>query len=167
MNEKRVIKKYPNRRLYDTVESKYVTLDDVRRLALNGTQFCVIDQKTGDDITRSILLQIIIEQEDGGQPIFTTDALLEMVRFYGDTVRGLASNFLERSVSIITEQQKQFHTRMNQAVKSNPLTAMTELTQNNLKLWQDMQEQFFKAAGVARKDADAEQKSKDPEQEEK
>jgi polyhydroxyalkanoate synthesis repressor PhaR len=160
MNEKRVIKKYPNRRLYDTSESKYITLDDVRRLALDGVQFCVVDQKTGEDITRSILLQIIIEQEDGGQPIFTTDALLDIVRFYGDTVRGLASNFMERSLNMFTDQQRQFQSRVNQAVKSNPLSTMTELTQRNLQLWQDMQDQFFRAAGIGRTES-GEKKGKD------
>jgi polyhydroxyalkanoate synthesis regulator protein len=109
-----------------------------------------MDQKTGEDITRSILLQIIIEQEDNGQPIFTTDSLLDIIRFYGDTVRGMASNFMERSLNMFTEQQKLLHSRMNQAVKNNPLTAMSELTQRNLQLWQDMQDQFFRAAGVGR-----------------
>jgi polyhydroxyalkanoate synthesis repressor PhaR len=165
MSDKRVIKKYPNRRLYDTTESKYITLDDVRRLALDGVPFCVTDQKTGEDITRSILLQIIIEQEDGGQPIFTTDSLLGIIRFYGDTVRGLASNFLEHSLSMFTEQQKQFHSRMSQAVKSNPLSAMTEMTQRNFQLWKEMQDQFFKAAGLARDNPSDESSRSDKEEE--
>ena len=84
-NEKRVIKKYPNRRLYDTSESKYVTLSDVRELVLSGISFCVIDKKSGEDITRSILLQIIIEQEEEGDPMFSTD-VLEQMKEHGHVV---------------------------------------------------------------------------------
>jgi polyhydroxyalkanoate synthesis repressor PhaR len=146
---KRIIKKYPNRRLYDTVESKYITLADVRGLVLEGVEFCVKDQKTGEDITRSILLQIISEQEGCGEPIFSTDALTRIIRFYGDTVQGVAASFLEQSLSLVSEQQRRFHAQINEAVKANPLTAMTELTQRNLELIQKMQESFFKSAGRA------------------
>ncbi len=148
MSEKRVIKKYPNRRLYDTVESKYITVDDVRRLVLNDVNFCVIDKKTGEDITRNILLQIIIEQEEDGEPIFTADVLSKIIRFYGDAVQGMASNFIERSLAIFTEQQDAFRTQLNEAIKRHPLTTMTELTQRNLNLWREMQEEFFRSAGV-------------------
>ena len=147
MAEKRVIKKYPNRRLYDTAVSKYITLDDVRRLVLEGGEFAVTDAKTGEDITRGILLQIIIEQEVDGEPVFTIDALTQIIRFYGDAVQGLAANFLERSLSMFTEQQKRYQEQINDAVVANPITAITEMTQRNLKLWQGMQEEFFKAAG--------------------
>lgn len=147
MAEKRVIKKYPNRRLYDTAVSKYITLDDVRELVLEGHDFMVTDAKSGEDITRGILLQIIIEQEVDGEPVFTTDALTQIIRFYGDAVQGLASNFLERSLSMFTEQQRRFQEQINDAVVANPITAITEMTQRNLKLWQNMQEEFFKTAG--------------------
>jgi polyhydroxyalkanoate synthesis repressor PhaR len=146
--DKRLIKKYPNRRLYDTTESRYITLEDVRRLVVQGIDFCVTDQKTGEDITRNILLQIILEQEDDGEPIFTTDALLRIIRCYGNAVQGLAAEFLERSLSLFTEQQKVFQDRLNEAVKNNPFTTITELTQRNLKLWKSMQDSFFKAAGI-------------------
>ncbi len=146
--DKRLIKKYPNRRLYDTTESHYITLEDVRRLVVQGVDFLVTDQKTGEDITRNILLQIILEQEDDGEPIFTTDALLGIIRCYGDAVQGLAAEFLERSLSLFTEQQKLFQARLDEAVKNNPFTAITELTQRNLTLWKTMQDSFFKAAGL-------------------
>lgn len=148
MGEKRVIKKYPNRRLYDTVDSKYITLADVRELVLSGVDFCVRDQKSGEDITRSILLQIITEQEDHGEPIFTTHALLRIIRFYGDAVQGLAGGFIERSLSILTEQQKLFHSQLNDAVKNNPLTTLTDLTQRNLEVFRQMQDSLFRAAGI-------------------
>ena len=101
--EKRVIKKYPNRRLYDTSESKYVTLNDVRKLVLDGVSFCVIDKKSGDDITRNILLQIIIEQEDEGEPLFTTDVLEQLIGFYGNSVQGVAGDFIGQSLNMFRE----------------------------------------------------------------
>ncbi len=148
MSEKRVIKKYPNRRLYDTVESKYITLEDVRQLIVDGVDFCVSDQKTGEDITRSILLQIILELEDRGNPIFTTDMLSRIICFYGDTMQNLVTEFLGRSISLFTEQQRLVQDRFNSAVKHNPLTAVAELTQRNIELWTSMQNSFFTAAGL-------------------
>jgi len=145
-NSKRVIKKYPNRRLYDTAESRYITLEQIRQLVLQGVEFCVLDQKSGEDITRSILLQVIIEQECGGEPIFTTDVLQQIIRFYGDAIQGLAANYLDRSLNLFTEQQRFFQSRMTEAVKNNPLTTLTELTQHNLDLWKKMQDNFFRAA---------------------
>lgn len=162
MEDKRIIKKYPNRRLYDTVESKYITLADVRGLVLENVAFCVKDQKSGEDITRSILLQIISEQEGCGEPIFSTDALTQIIRFYGDTVQGVAASFLEQSLSLFSEQQKRFHAQINEAVKRNPLTAMTEITQHNLEMIKKMQDSFFKAAGLARgQDGEAEEQDSD------
>lgn len=148
MDEKRTIKKYPNRRLYDTAISKYITLDDIRHLVLNETDFAVTDAKTKADITRNILLQVILEQEEGGEPIFTIDILSQIIRFYGDAVQGLASNYLERSLSLFTEQQHRFNKQIRDAVTADPLTALSDLTQRNLSIWRDMQEGFFKAAGM-------------------
>ncbi len=148
MDEKRIIKKYPNRRLYDTAISKYITLDDIRHLVLDEADFAVIDAKTKADITRNILLQVILEQEEGGEPIFTTDILSRIIRFYGNAVQGLASDYLERSLALFTEQQHRFNEQISQAVTTDPLTALTELTQRNLSIWRDMQKGFFKAAGM-------------------
>lgn len=89
MTTPRVIKKYPNRRLYDSEKSRYITLADVRDLVLDGTGFVVIDKKTGQDITRTILLQIIIEQEQHGEPIMSEDFLSQVIRAHGKTVAGL------------------------------------------------------------------------------
>lgn len=146
MSEQRIIKKYPNRRLYDTAISKYITLDDVRQLVLAGADFCVKDAKSEEDITRTILLQIIIEQEEDGEPIFTTEVLTQIIRFYGDAVQGLASTFLQRSLAMFAEQQELLQHQLDDAMRTNPFTAMTELTQRNLKLWRNMQESFFKGA---------------------
>lgn len=157
MNEeqKRIIKKYPNRRLYDTQESKYVTLNDVRKLVIDGIPFQVIDKKTEEDITRSILLQIIIEQEEGGEPIFSTDLLQQLIGFYGNSVQGVAADFLASSMQLFQEQQERFQTQMNEALRANPLSnAVAELTQQNLKIWRDMQDSFFRAAGVGARRSD-------------
>ena len=101
----RLIKKYPNRRLYDTALSCYITLADVRDLVLNQDEFQVIDAKTGDDLTRSILLQIILEAESGGAPMFTSDVLAQMIRFYGNAMQGFMGRYLENNIGAFTEMQ--------------------------------------------------------------
>jgi len=157
MNEetKRVIKKYPNRRLYDTAESKYVTLNDVRKLVLEGVSFCVIDKKSGEDITRNILLQIIIEQEEVGDPLFTTDVLEQIIGFYGNSVQGVAGDFLGQSLKLFREQQLRFQNQMREAMQANPMSSvLSELTRQNMEMWKQMQSSFFKnvGAGTVRRD---------------
>jgi len=148
MSETRIIKKYPNRRLYDTEDSKYITLEDVKRLVLAGVDFCVKDVKSDEDLTRNILLQIISEQEHVGEPFFSTDLLTQIIRSYGDSVQTLAGDYLQKSMQLFVEQQKQFQ----EAMTSNPLTAMSHMAEQNMKLWQDMQANFFKAAGIKTND---------------
>jgi len=144
-NLKRVIKKYPNRRLYDTEESRYVTLCDIRKLVVEEVGFCVIDKKTGDDITRSILLQIITEQEDCGEPLFTIDALEKIIGFYGKSLQALAGESLCESINIFRDQQEKIQSQLTDALKLNPVTApLTEMTKKNLEVWNQMQAQFFK-----------------------
>jgi polyhydroxyalkanoate synthesis repressor PhaR len=150
---KRVIKKYPNRRLYDTNESKYVTLNDVRKLVLEETPFCVIDKKSGEDITRNILLQIIIDQEDGGDPIFSTDALQQLIGFYGNSARGMAGDFMRTSVNVLYEQQKQLQNQFTTALQTNPISGMfAETAKRNIELWQGIQESVMKSSGLFRPD---------------
>jgi len=146
---KRVIKKYPNRRLYDTSESKYVTLSDVRTLVLEGIPFCVIDKKTEEDITRNILLQIIIEQEDQGEPIFTTDVLEKIIGYYGNSAQTMASDFLSNSLAVFQAQHEAMQEKMTEALSSNPMSdAFKQMTERNMDLWQQMQTNFFRAAGL-------------------
>lgn len=146
MEDKRIIKKYPNRRLYDTEESKYITLEDIRKLVLKNKDFIVKDVKSEEDLTRSILLQIIIEQEDDGEPLFNTQALSHIIRFYGDSVQSVAGDYLQKSIDLFVSQQKQMQEQVQSAVSSNPITAMTELTEQNLDKWKKMQENFFENA---------------------
>jgi polyhydroxyalkanoate synthesis repressor PhaR len=112
----RVIKKYPNRRLYDTDTSSYITLAEVKQLVMKSAAFVVRDAKTGDDITRSILLQIILEEEAGGGPMFTEPVLASIIRFYGQAMQGYMGPYLEKNIQAMTEVQAQL------AEKSDELT---------------------------------------------
>jgi polyhydroxyalkanoate synthesis repressor PhaR len=150
----RTIKKYPNRRLYDTERSKYITLADVRDLVMEGVDFEVVDANSGDDITRSILLQIIMEKEANGEPLFTTDMLTKFIRFYGDTTQQMFSRYMEQNMSLFLEQQRVLQERFRNAVTSNPMDLMSDLTRRNLEIWQDMQKSFLKAAGFSQFEPD-------------
>ena len=148
--EKRVIKKYPNRRLYDTTESKYITLDDVKKLVLEGVPFLVTDKQSGEDITRNILLQIIIEQEEAGSPVFSTDMLQQLIGFYGKSMQTPASKFISESLRMLNEQQQMYQKQMTHVVSGNPIAAMQEMTERNLDMWRRMQNEFFKVAGMGK-----------------
>ncbi|MBN9409072.1 MAG: polyhydroxyalkanoate synthesis repressor PhaR [Burkholderiaceae bacterium] len=101
----RVIKKYPNRRLYDTTTSSYITLAEVRQLVMGGQPFVVRDAKSGEELTRSILLQIILEEEAGGQPMFSEAVLANIIRFYGHAMQGFMGTYLERNVQAMMDMQ--------------------------------------------------------------
>jgi polyhydroxyalkanoate synthesis repressor PhaR len=103
----RSIKKYPNRRLYDTHTSSYITLQDVKELVMNFEAFKVVDAKTGEDLTRSILLQIILEEEQGGMPIFSTELLSHMIRFYGNAMQAMLGKYLDNNIKAFVDFQKQ------------------------------------------------------------
>ncbi len=142
MTEPRIIKKYPNRRLYDTAVSSYITLENVKQLVLDRAVFQVIDARTNSDITRGILLQIISEQEEQGNPIFTTDVLAHIIRFYGDTLQGMMGNYLEKSLQAFVDQQHLFREQMRTFIGKNPLAMMTELVEHNLSLWKSVNERL-------------------------
>lgn len=101
----RIIKKYPNRRLYDTETSTYITLSEVKQFIMASQELVVRDAKTGEDITRSILLQIILEEEAGGAPMFTETVLANLIRFYGHTMQGFMGSYLEKNVQVFTDMQ--------------------------------------------------------------
>ena len=104
----RVLKKYPNRRLYDTQTSSYITLADVKQMVLNGEDFEVRDAKSADDLTRSILLQIILEEESGGVPMFSTETLSQIIRFYGHAMQGVMGTMIEKNLQAFVQMQAQF-----------------------------------------------------------
>jgi polyhydroxyalkanoate synthesis repressor PhaR len=115
MSEPRVIKKYPNRRLYDTVESRYITLADVRRLVIERIEFVVVDKKNNADITRSILLQVIAEQEHLAEPVLTQEFMVNVIRAYGTGTQGLVSGHLEQSLKQLMSQPQMRSPRIRPA----------------------------------------------------
>ena len=141
----RIIKKYPNRRLYDTEVSRYITLADVRALVMQCTPLKVVDTANDTDITRSILLQIMLEEESGGEPLFSASMLAQIIRFYGGTVQGVFTRYLERSLELFAKQQEQ----LQEDWVDSPLEAMTRATQRNMEMWTDMQKEFLRSAGIA------------------
>ncbi len=154
-NAKRVIKKYPNRRLYDTDTSAYITLSEVKHLVMDSEPFVVRDAKTGDDLTRSILLQIILEEEAGGSPMFTPEVLANVIRFYGNTMQGFMGGYLEKTIQSMTEvqsklgeQSKNLTPEMWSQFMGLQSPAMQSLMGKNLEqsknLFTQMQEQMKK-----------------------
>ncbi len=129
----RLIKKYPNRRLYDTKTSAYITLVDVKELVLKSEIFQVVDAKTGDDLTRSILLQIILEEEASGAPMFSSDVLSQFIRFYGSAMQGMVGTYLESNVELFNQVQKRFEEQSKTMYGANP----------NPNLNQDLWRQFM------------------------
>ena len=117
----RIIKKYPNRRLYDTFTSSYITLHDVKKLVLENVVFRVEDAKSKEDLTRSILLQIILEEETVGAPMFSSDMLSQIIRFYGNAMQGMMGNYLEKNISTFTEIQKRLQDQSQQMYGQNPM----------------------------------------------
>jgi polyhydroxyalkanoate synthesis repressor PhaR len=146
MAQVRIIKKYPNRRLYDTEISSYITLEEVRQLVLDGEDFEVRDAKTGDDLTRSVLLQIISEHEETGSPMFTTQLLSQVIRFYGDSMQGFMGSYLEKSLQIFLDQQQKFRSQLNNILGQTPWSMLNDMTERNMDLWKSVQEGFLNAA---------------------
>ncbi len=157
MSETRVIKKYPNRRLYDTELSKYIKLGDLRALIDEDVEFEVRDANTGEDITRTILLQIITDQECGGKPLFTTDILTQMIRSYGGEAQDMFTDYLSKSLELFTKQQELYQDRLTNLMRNNPMTAWSEIAKQNMDIWQEVQNNFLKSAGV---DAPSDKKDK-------
>jgi polyhydroxyalkanoate synthesis repressor PhaR len=149
----RIIKKYPNRRLYDTEISSYITVDEVRQLVVDGEDFEVRDAKTGEDLTRTVLLQIISEHEDKGQPLFSTKLLSQFIRFYGDAMQGFMGSYLERSMQVFLDQQGQFRSQMNNILGQTPWSVLNDMTERNLELWKQMQSKFVGDATAAKASA--------------
>jgi polyhydroxyalkanoate synthesis repressor PhaR len=143
----RIIKKYPNRRLYDTEISSYITIEDVRQLIVDGEEFEVRDAKSGDDLTRSVLLQIIAEHESDGEPVLSTQLLSQIIRFYGDSMQGFMGTYLERSMQVFLDQQQQFRQQMGGMLGQTPWAMMNQLTERNMELWKEFQKNLTGSVG--------------------
>jgi polyhydroxyalkanoate synthesis repressor PhaR len=161
----RVLKKYPNRRLYDTHASSYITLADVKKMVLENEPFEVRDAKTGDELTRSILLQIILEEETGGVPMFSTQTLAQIIRFYGHAMQGMMGTYLEKNLQTFVDLQRRLSEQASGVIDTKSFTpeawaqfmsgqapVMQGLMGNYLEqsknLFVQMQEQMQKQAGA-------------------
>jgi polyhydroxyalkanoate synthesis repressor PhaR len=144
----RVLKKYPNRRLYDTRSSSYITLADVKQMVLDGEEFEVRDAKDGSDLTRSILLQIILEEESGGVPMFSTSTLAQIIRLYGHTMQGAMGDWFEQNMKAFADMQ-------NRMLAGTPVPGvMNNYFEQSQKLFKQMQDQagsLFPGLGTTRK----------------
>ena len=144
MSEPRVIQKYPNRRLYDTDESRYITLGDIRRLVVERIDFVVIDKKTQADITRSILLQVIAEQEHADEPVMSRDFLSQVIRTYGGQMQGVVGSYLEQSLKLFNSQQREMRERVKNVVGVDPVDAVNQVAQKNYQRWRAVQDDIFR-----------------------
>jgi polyhydroxyalkanoate synthesis repressor PhaR len=140
----RTLKKYPNRRLYDTQNSSYITLADVKRMVLAGDDFEVRDAKTGEDLTRSILLQIILEEESGGVPMFSSTMLANIIRFYGHSMQGAMGSMLERNLQAFAEVQNQLVSGQAPLMQN----LMGSYLEQSRTMFEKMQEQMVQAGAI-------------------
>jgi polyhydroxyalkanoate synthesis repressor PhaR len=159
MTQERLIKKYANRRLYDASQSRHITLDDIRGLIVKGEKLRIVEDKTGHDITRHILLQVIAEQEQFGRPILSTKVLEAIIRFYGNSLQGYLASFLERSVEMFLNQQEALQSQISRIVSSTPLAAVADLTRQNLEALGKVQESMLNVL-LSRRDKDKDEDDK-------
>ena len=145
MAQERLIKKYANRRLYDASQSRHITLEDIRNLIVKGEKVRVVEDKTGHDLTRHILLQVIAEQEQFGRPILSTPVLEAIIRFYGNAMQGFLGSFLEKSVETFLHHQESLQTQISKMVASTPLATVADMTKSNLEALAKMQESVLSA----------------------
>ncbi len=143
-SHERIIKKYPNRRLYDTLTSNYIALSDIKQLVMSGVAFRVIDAKSEEDLTRSLLLQIILEEEAGGAPLFSEAILANLIRTYGHAMQGFMGNYLEKNMQIFADMQKQF-TNQTLPVNAAQHTLKPDIWTAQLSA---MQEQMMSMFGI-------------------
>lgn len=136
------IKKYANRRLYNTGTSTYVTLEDLAEMVKAGEDFVVYDAKTGEDITRSVLTQIIFEEESKGQNLLPINFLRQLIRFYGDSMQALVPSYLEVSLESLAREQEKFREQLANTFGAEPFKAMEQLTKQNMAIYQNAMSMF-------------------------
>ncbi len=141
----RIIKKYPNRRLYDTESSKYITLARVAELVRDKEEFQVIESGTKKDITRSVLLQIIVEQESSDEALFSSDSLSQLISYYGNTVPSLFNGYLQGSLRGFADEQQKLCKQFN----AESMNLFTQMAQDNLERWQTVQKNFIDMSGFS------------------
>jgi len=151
MTETRIIKKYPNRRLYDTQESRYITLNDICSLVIARENFEVVDQKTGDTLTCGILLQVMAEQVNSGQSLVSRDVLAQMIRVYNGQLPEDLRRYLHGSLSLFLLQHQRIDELLHGPIQADSVGALTELAQENLNQWITLNKELLRA--VAGNDA--------------
>ena len=134
----RTIKKYANRRLYDTEASRHVTLADIRELIVGGTDVDIVDDVTGENLTRQLLLQIIVDSERAQDPLLSEPLLTRLIRFYGDPMQHVMGEYLERSVGTFLAQQDAVRTQMESMLKQTPLDTMQAMMKRNFDAWESI-----------------------------
>lgn len=167
MGKERLIKKYANRRLYDASISKHVTLEDIRDLIVRGEKIKVVEDKTGEDITRLILLQVIAEQEQFGKPILSTQLLESIIRYYGGPMQDFMAGYLEQSVAAFMRQQESVQQQISKMLSNAPppMNAMAEITRQNMEMWNRMQEGMLAFMGSTRPAGNSHAPKSEPEAE--
>jgi polyhydroxyalkanoate synthesis repressor PhaR len=143
MSKPRIIRKYANRRLYDTEASRHINKDDVRKLIASGKDVQIVDEGSGDDITRSVLLQLVAEQELGGQPVLSDQMLTQIIRFYDHPMQGMLGSYLQQSFESFLQQQSTLQEQMQEMIRSGPFAVMTDVAKQNMEAWQAMQKAFL------------------------
>ncbi len=142
MARPRIIRKYANRRLYDTEASRHINKDDVRRLIAAGTDVRILEDGSGDDITRSVLLQLVAEQELGGKPVLSDQMLTQIIRFYDHPMQGVLGSYLQQSFETFLQQQSSLQEQMQELMRSGPFAVMKDVAKQNMEAWQAMQRAF-------------------------
>jgi len=142
MAKPRIIRKYANRRLYDTEASRHINKDDVRKLIAAGKDVRIVEDGSGDDITRSVLLQLVAEQELGGKPVLSDQMLTQIIRFYDHPMQGVLGSYLQQSFETFLQQQATLQEQMQELMRSGPFAVMKDVAKQNMEAWQAMQKAF-------------------------
>ena len=149
MSNERVIKKYANRRLYDSTGSRHVTLDDIRKMIVSGDKVKIVDDKSGEDLTRAVLLQVISEQEQFGTPVLSLELLESIIRFYGNPVQEMLTRYMEQSVGSLVRQQQAMRAEMAKVLEG-PMAPMAEFARQNMEQWAKIQNSMMSAFAASK-----------------
>lgn len=144
----RILRKYANRRLYDAEASRHVRLGDVRELIAEGIDIRVVDDVSGEDITRGILVQLVAEQEVGGRPVLSDEMLVQIIRYYGHPIQAVLGAYLQQGLEVFMSQQRALQDSMLQMFERSPLGAIKDLTAKNLDLWRSFQDAVLHGSGA-------------------
>jgi polyhydroxyalkanoate synthesis repressor PhaR len=161
MSNERLIKKYANRRLYDSTESRHVTLEDIRKMIVSGAKVKVVDDKSGEDLTRAVLLQVIAEQDQYGTPVLSTELLEAIIRFYGNPVQEMLTKYMEQSVGTLVRQQETMRAEMSKAL-AGPMAPLAEFARQNMDQWSKIQASMMTAFSGVKPEPPAPEKDQEP-----